>query len=86
MTAVSTRLLRTGGYLIEHAATGELIREDTSRPDTYGTVRRRARFQWDWKIWTTGSVDRELAWGTTWTRSGAWVKANAAAHRSGGAA
>lgn len=79
MTAVSTRLVRTGGYLIESAATGELIREDTAKPNTYGhVVRDGLRVRWEI---TGGKYGPTLAAGRAWTKNGAWVRAIAAAHR-----
>lgn len=79
MTAVTTLLVRTGGYLIEHAATGEIIRQDTSRPDIYGHVYRIGlRAGWWISVWKSGPM---LAYGRTWTRAGAWDAAIAAAHQ-----
>lgn len=81
MTAVTTRLVRSGGYLIESAATGELIVEDTGRPSTYGHVMRDG-WRVRWEI-TEGKCGRTLAAGRTWTKGGAWVAAISAAHRGG---
>lgn len=77
MTAVSTRLLRTGSSAVVTAA-GD-FHQSAQGPNLYGhVVRAGTRVQW---VVTEGRGGLVLAAGYAWTRSGAWTKASAAAHR-----
>lgn len=76
MTAVSTRLLRHGRTVVFTAA-DELVYGGADEPDTYGHVIRDG-WHVRWEI-TAGKCGEPL----TWTKSGAWLSASAAAHRPG---
>lgn len=72
MSAVITRMVRTGAYGLVPAI---------DQPDLYGHVTRvHLRHQW---LVTAGRTGRVLAGGRALTRGGAWVKAIAAAHKPG---
>jgi hypothetical protein len=78
MTAVSTRLLHYGRFAV-FTADNRLVYAANDAPDIYGHVWRGRRYAW-WEI-TAGKTGEPLAWGRTWTKGGAWVKAIRAAHR-----